>query len=42
MSANAPETRGKPSRVLLYALLAFVVFWFGYLTFFGPKAAGAA
>ncbi len=36
-SANAPETGGKPTRVFLYAALAFVVVWFGYLTFFGLK-----
>ena len=35
--ANAPETRGRPARVLLYAALGFLVFWFTYLTFFGPK-----
>jgi thiol-disulfide isomerase/thioredoxin len=35
--ANAPETRGRPARVLLYAALGFLAFWFTYLTFFGPK-----
>jgi thiol-disulfide isomerase/thioredoxin len=34
----APEsvTQLKPGRVLLYAALGFLVFWFTYVTFFGP------
>jgi thiol-disulfide isomerase/thioredoxin len=36
---DGPETHVKPNRVLLYAALAFLVFWFGYLTFFGPRRA---
>ena len=31
------ETEAKPYRILLYAAIGFLVFWFGYLTFFGPK-----
>jgi thiol-disulfide isomerase/thioredoxin len=33
--ARGPER--KPTRILLYAALGFLVFWFTYLTFFGPK-----
>jgi thiol-disulfide isomerase/thioredoxin len=36
-AAPAPGTQAKPGRILLYAALAFLVFWFGYLTFFGLK-----
>jgi thiol-disulfide isomerase/thioredoxin len=32
-----PETNRKPTRILLYTALGFLVFWFTYLTFFGPK-----
>jgi thiol-disulfide isomerase/thioredoxin len=32
-----PATRNGPGRILLYAGFGFVVFWFTYLTFFGPK-----
>ena len=36
-TGSASETRGRPARVLLWAALAFLGFWFVYLTFFGPK-----
>ena len=36
-AAPATEPQGKPTRILLYAALGFLVFWFTYLTFFGPK-----
>jgi thiol-disulfide isomerase/thioredoxin len=30
-------TEARPTRVLLYAAFAFLLFWFVYLTLFGPK-----
>jgi thiol-disulfide isomerase/thioredoxin len=36
-TAPVPETEGKPGRILLYAAIGFLVLWFAYLTFFGPK-----
>src|ERR1035441_3847986 len=35
--ANASAPQPKPPRTLLYAALAFLAFWFAYLTFFGPR-----
>jgi thiol-disulfide isomerase/thioredoxin len=36
-ASPAPETERRPTRILLYTALAFLAFWFTYLTFFGPK-----
>jgi thiol-disulfide isomerase/thioredoxin len=36
-SSPSPETQAKPSRILLFAALGFLAFWFAYLTFFPPK-----
>src|SRR5262245_41592253 len=38
-TSHEPETRNGPGRILLYAALGFLGFWFTYLTFFGPKRA---
>ena len=38
----APGPKPKPSRALLYAALAFVVFWFAYVQFFLPRPAEPA
>ena len=38
-SGSTPEARR--SRVLLYVALGFVVFWFSYVTVFGPKKPAA-
>ena len=38
MDPSPPSgTQGNPYRILLFAASGFLLFWFGYLTFFGPK-----
>ncbi len=36
-SSPSAETQRTPARILLYAAIGFLVFWFAYLTFIGPK-----
>jgi thiol-disulfide isomerase/thioredoxin len=36
-AAPTSEPQAKSGKILLYAALGFLVFWFTYLTFFGPK-----
>jgi thiol-disulfide isomerase/thioredoxin len=42
MNPSPPSgAQGNPYRILLYAAIGFSVFWFAYLTFFGPKGSSA-